>query len=200
VRALICLQKSIFFILAPLDIKPIVTYKPHDTRLYDWGGIVFNKSNRTLTRLQPMKRLLVSTLVLLTLLTTAPAPRAAEEVPYTEGSVFEIAFIRTLPGGFDAYMKFLQTEWKPVNEAAKKEGLILSYEVGVSQPANKDDWDVMLVIEYKNMAALDGLDEKMRDVSEKVAGTSAKQEERSKDRNKIRDIIGTKLVRQLKLK
>ena len=147
-----------------------------------------------------MKRLLISTFVLLALLTVAPSPKAAEELPYTEGSVFEMAFIRTLPGGFDAYMKFLQTEWKAVNEAAKKDGLIISYQVGTAQPANKDDWDIVLVIEYKNMAALDGLEEKMRGIAEKAAGSSAKQEERSQERNKIREIIGTKLVRQLKLK
>jgi len=147
-----------------------------------------------------MKRLLISTFVLFALLTMAPLPKAAEELPYTEGSVFEMAFIRTLPGGYDAYMKFLQTEWKTVNEAAKKEGLIISYQIGTSSPANKDDWDIVLVIEYKNMAALDGLEEKMRDVAEKAAGSSVKQEERSKDRSKIREILGTKLVRQLKLK
>ena len=147
-----------------------------------------------------MKRLLISTLVVLALLTMAPLPKAAEELPYTEGSVFEMAFIRTLPGGFDAYMKFLQTEWKNVNEAAKKEGLIISYQIGTSPPANKEDWDIVLVIEYKNMAALDGLEEKMRGVAEKAAGSSEKQEERSKDRGKIREVLGTKLVRQLKLK
>ena len=147
-----------------------------------------------------MKRLLISTFVLFAAFAMAPTLKAAEELPYTEGSVFEMAFIRTLPGGFDAYMKFLQTEWKTVNEAAKKEGLILSYEVGTAPAANKDDWDIVLVVEYKNMAALDGLEERMRGVAEKVAGSSEKQEERSKDRNKIREIIGTKLVRQLKLK
>ncbi len=147
-----------------------------------------------------MKRLIISTFVLFALLTMVPLPKAAEELPYTEGSVFEMAFIRTLPGGYDAYMKFLQTEWKKVNDAAKKEGLIISYQVGTSSPANKEDWDIVLVIEYKNMAALDGLEEKMRDVAEKAAGSSAKQEERSKERGKIREVLGTKLVRQLNLK
>ena len=147
-----------------------------------------------------MKRLLISTFVVVALLTIIPMPKSAEELPYTEGSVWEMTFIRTLPGGYDAYMKFLQTEFKQVNEAAEKEGLILSYEVGTSPPANKEDWDIVLMIEYKNMAALDGLEEKARDVAEKVAGSSQKQEERSKERGKIREVLGTKIVRQLKLK
>jgi len=147
-----------------------------------------------------MKRLLYSTFALFALLAIVSMPKAAQELPYTEGSVFEMAFIRTLPGGYDAYMKFLQTEWKKVNEAAKKEDLILSYEVGTASPANKEDWDIVLIIEYKNMAALDGLEEKMRDVAEKAVGSSEKQEDRSKERGKIREVLGTKLVRQLKLK
>ena len=91
-----------------------------------------------------MKRLLISTFVVVALLTIIPMPKSAEELPYTEGSVWEMTFIRTLPGGYDTYMKFLQTEFKQVNEAAKKEGLILSYQVGTSPPANKEDWDIVL--------------------------------------------------------
>ena len=72
--------------------------------------------------------------------------------------------------------------------------------VGTASPANKEDWDIVLIIEYKNMAALDGLEEKLRDVAEKAVGPSEKQEDRSKERGKIREVLGTKLVRQLKLK
>ena len=78
--------------------------------------------------------------------------------------------------------------------------MILSYEVGTASPANKEDWDIVLIIEYKNMAALDGLEEKLRDVAEKAVGSSEKQEDRSKERGKIREVLGTKLVRQLKFK
>jgi hypothetical protein len=78
--------------------------------------------------------------------------------------------------------------------------LILSYDVGTSPAANKEDWDIVLLEEYKNMAALDGLEEKLREVAEKVAGSSEKQEERAKERGKIREVLGSKLVRQLKLK
>jgi hypothetical protein len=50
------------------------------------------------------------------------------------------------------------------------------------------------------MAALDGLEEKFRDIAEKATGPSKKAEERAADRGKIREVLGTKLVRQLKLK
>ena len=147
-----------------------------------------------------MKKLLIGIVSALVLLTNVVTPKAAEGLPYTEGSVFEMTFIRILQGGYDAYMKFVQGEWKKVNEAAKQEGLILSYRVGAAPAANKEDWDLVLIIEYKNMAALDGMDEKFRGVSEKVAGSSKEQEKRAEERSKIREVLGTKLVRELILK
>ena len=176
-----------------------MAHEEPDNRRSDGGEVsrlIQSKADST----KPMKRLLISTFALFAMLEIVHLPKAAQELPYTEGSVFEMAFIRTLPGGYDAYMKFLQTEWKKVNEAAKKEGLILSYDVGTASPANKEDWDIVLIIEYKNMAALDGLEEKLRDVAEKAVGPSEKHEDRSKERGKIREVLGTKLVRQLKLK
>ena len=50
------------------------------------------------------------------------------------------------------------------------------------------------------MAALNGMDEKFRSVSEKVAGASKEQEKRAEERGKIREVLGTKLVRELILK
>jgi hypothetical protein len=146
-----------------------------------------------------MKRIVTSALAVLSFWIISTALPAAD-LPYTEGSVFEMTYVRVLPGGWDAYLNFLQTDWKKVNEAAKKEGLILGYHVGASPAANKDDWDLVLVVEYKNMAALDGLEEKLRGVSESVAGPSQKQEQRSMERGKVREIVGTKLVRELLLK
>ena len=133
----------------------------------------------------------------LALLASVSTSKAAESLPYAEGSVLEMTFIRIMPGGNDAYMQFLQKEWKPVQEAAKKEGLILSYHVAAGMAANKDDWDMVLVVEYKNMAALDGLEEKYLVVAEKAAGSNKEQEKRSEDRNKIRQVVGSKLVREL---
>ncbi len=146
-----------------------------------------------------MKRFVTSALAVLALCATLNTLKAAD-LPYTEGAVFEMSYIRVLPGGWDAYLKFLQNDWKKIQEAAKKEGLILSYHVGASPAANKEDWDLVLVVEYKNMAALDGMEEKFRAVSETVAGSNQKQEERSMERGKIREIVGTKLVRELVLK
>lgn len=128
------------------------------------------------------------------------APSFAEEPPYTEGTVMDMTFIRMKPGGEDDYLKYLATTWKALNEQAKKEGLIVSYHVIGAPATTKDDWNLILVVEYKNMAALDGLDAKVRPLIEKMAGSSAKANEAATKRGEIREIIGGKLCRELILK
>ena len=48
----------------------------------------------------------------------------ADDHAYTEGSVVNVAAIRTEYGKFDDYMKYLDTTWKAEQEAAKKAGYI----------------------------------------------------------------------------
>ena len=142
----------------------------------------------------------VLSIALVVTLAALIAPSFAEEPPYTEGNVMELTFVRTKTGGEDDYLKYLAATWKPLNEAAKKDGLILSYRVIGGNPANKDDWDLVLVVEYKNMAALDGMEEKMRPIMEKMVGSSSKANEAATKRGEIREILGSKLCRELILK
>lgn len=124
----------------------------------------------------------------------------ADDMLYSEGPVVDQTFVRIKGGGFDAYMKFLATDWKAMNEALKKDGLILSYRIVGATAANRDDWDMMLEVTYKNMAALDGLDEKSRAVIEKLAGSMAKADEKATQRGEVREIVGEKIGRELILK
>ncbi len=147
-----------------------------------------------------MKQLVKAALLTLVAATVLNLAARAEDVPYSEGSVYDITFIRTKAGGEDAYMKFLATTWKPLQEQAKSDGLILSYKVIGGAAANKDDWDIALVVEFKNMAALDGLEAKERALIEKMAGSATKANEAATKRGEIREILGSKLCREIILK
>ena len=48
----------------------------------------------------------------------------ADDHPYSEGGVVNVARVRTLDGHFDDYMRYLDTTWKQNQEAAKKAGYI----------------------------------------------------------------------------
>ena len=90
---------------------------------------------------------------------------------YTEGTVLEVTSIRTKPGMFDAYMKWLDTTGKQLREDEKKAGLILDYAVYSATPRSPHDPDIYLVITYKNMAALDGLSDRVEPLQKKIWGT-----------------------------
>lgn len=119
---------------------------------------------------------------------------------YDDGPVVNVAFIRTVDGHFDDYMQWLATTWKKQEEAAKKAGLILSYKVMVAEPRNPTDPDIILMIEYKNWAALDGLGSKLDAVSAQVEGSVEKANQSEVERGKIRTVLGSSTVQEAVLK
>jgi hypothetical protein len=58
----------------------------------------------------------------------------------------------------------------------------------------------MLLVETKNMAAFDGMEQKFEEISEKLIGGEEKQKEGAVYRNEIREILGSKVARELVLK
>jgi hypothetical protein len=147
-----------------------------------------------------MKLLSILFAAALLLSLSLPAQSVAQGLPYTEGSVWSIGFVKTVPGMTNDYYRNLADNWLKMNEAAKKEGLVLSYKVLHGSAANTEDWDIMLMIEYKNMAAMDGMAEKMEALSGKLLGSQDTRRVGAVKRNEIREILGGKLVREIILK
>jgi hypothetical protein len=118
--------------------------------------------------------------------------------PYVEGSVWSIQFTRTLPGLSKEYLRTLGSEWKPLMEEATRRGLIRGYRVLICPLSHRDDWDVMLVVEVDNMAALDGYNDRMEGLVKELrggAGCSTLQETHGRPP----DLVGMKLVREITL-
>ena len=82
----------------------------------------------------------------------------------------------------------------------KKDGLILSYKVLRAQPADRQDWDMMLMVEYKNHAALDGLDAKVRAIAAKSVGNDDAQRSLATKRLDVREILGGKVAQEILIK
>jgi hypothetical protein len=125
---------------------------------------------------------------------------ADDSKSYTEGTVSEVTSIRTKPGMFDAYMKWLDTTGKQLRDDEKKAGLILDYAVYAVQPRSPHDPDIYLVITYKNMAALDGLTDRVEPIQRKIWATREAGAKAAIDRESMREVLGTELVRRLDLK
>jgi hypothetical protein len=124
----------------------------------------------------------------------------ADDHPYTEGPVVNVARIRTVDGKFDEYMKWVGTTWKQLEEAGKKAGYIVSYQVMTVEPRGPDDADILLVVTYKNWAALDGATAKSDAISSQVEGSVAAANAAQSDRSKIRRVLGSATMQVLNLK
>jgi len=125
---------------------------------------------------------------------------AMENRPYKEGPVTEVSFVKTKPGMFDAYMKWVATTRKQMIDEEKKAGIIIESKVFTVEPRHPGDPDVILTETFANMATLDGLDDRLDPIMEKVAGSVQKSNEAAVDREKLREVLGSELIREMVLK
>ena len=130
----------------------------------------------------------------------APAYVSGQGRPYTEGSVWEITMVRTTAGMSDDYLRSLGTTWKHTLDEGKKLGIVLSYKVLSANASAADDWDLLLMVEYKNWAAFDGLADKMEPIERKTVGTEDQMRQLMTKRLDIRRIVGSKTGQELILK
>jgi hypothetical protein len=121
----------------------------------------------------------------------------AQEKPYKDGSVWSVGMIKTNANMSKEYLKQLKSTWIAVHDEAVKQGLILSYKVLSGVSANPDDFDVMLLVEYKNMASMEGQDAKWDEIYKKVVGNDDAQKKLSESRLVMRSVYGGKLFREL---
>lgn len=125
---------------------------------------------------------------------------AQSDAPYTEGSVWNVTMVKTKPGMDDRYLKGLAKSFKGTLDEAKKQNLIISYKILLGGAATANDFNILLMVESKNMAALDNAREKFDPIAKKVEGSVEEQEDTMVKRLDIREIIGEKLMREVTLK
>lgn len=126
---------------------------------------------------------------------------SADDHAYTEGAVVSVSSIRTVDGKFDDYMKFVDTNWKQQQEAGKRAGDVLSYQVLNVVPRGPDDPDLLLVVTYRSWAAgLDGALAKNDVIAKIVDGSVATTNDGVSKRAAIRRLLGTTWMQVLNLK
>ena len=118
---------------------------------------------------------------------------------YSEGPVTEVTYLKIEYGHFDEYVEWLNSTWKPLNEAKKKAGLIIDYRVYTARPRKPEEPNVIFMITYPNMAALDRRAEE-NEVAVEMIGSAKEQDAARIARSAYRTRIGTELVREVILK
>ncbi len=118
---------------------------------------------------------------------------------YDQGPVTQVTYLKIEYGHFDEYVEWLNSTWKPLNEAKKKAGLIVDYRVYTASPRKPEEPNVIFMITYPNMAALDRRAEEDVIAAEMI-GTAKEQDAARIARSAYRKRLGTELIREVILK
>jgi hypothetical protein len=124
---------------------------------------------------------------------------AQRGITYNEGPVTAVSYLKIEYGYFDEYVDWLNKTWKPLNEAKKKAGLIIDYRVYTASPRRPEEPNVIFMITYPNMAALDRRVEEDA-LAVEMIGSSKDQDEARIARSAYRKRLGTELIREVILR
>lgn len=121
----------------------------------------------------------------------------AQTKGWKDGTMWTVTMVKTKPGMGDEYLSSLKSTLKLMYDEAIKQGLLVSYKVLTGSSANQDDFDTMILAEYKNMAAMEGHDTQWDAIRDKVIGGAEPEKTLMKNRLEYREILGDKMMREV---
>jgi len=137
--------------------------------------------------------------LLLALLATPVTTRA--QVPYEQGTVTRVVLLSITPGHSDALFADLKKNAIPLWESEKSAGLILNYSLFLNETSSgSNEWDVGYTITYKNMAALDGLPDKVYELRMKHYGSKEDEQKVVDKRVENAKLVSSSLLRDITLR
>lgn len=123
------------------------------------------------------------------------------QVPYNQGPVERVVLLKIVPGHFDAFMADMKTNIEPLWKAEKAAGLIQDYQIFLNTTsANPQDWDLGYSLVYKNMAALDGLPDKVYELRMKQYGDKTAEQKVVEKRVENAQLVSSMLLRNITLR
>jgi len=145
------------------------------------------------------RRIVVGVVGALLLFVAAFSLQAQVKRPWRNGSVWDIAFVKMKPGMEAAYLTYLAADWKREQEELKKEGLTLSYKVIGAESHVPTDWNLMLMTEWKDLATMEAGQQKADALGQKLFGGDQKIQAGYRERLEIREVLGSRLAREIVL-
>jgi len=122
----------------------------------------------------------------------------AQNPNYDVGPVWRVTYYHIKPGQGEAFWKDFRENLKPVYDAVKKEGIITDYKVWTNFTVDTpNDWDVAVGLMFPNWAALDQADAKAATISAKHYGSREAMLDAGKKRNEIREVVMSKVAREV---
>ena len=143
-----------------------------------------------------MRKVLWATLFVVMLLSALPS--YAQSPNYDVGPVWRVTYFHIKPAQGDAFWKDIRENMKPLFEEYKKAGMISDYKVWTNLTVDgPNDWDVAVGILFPNYAALDQVDAKAATISTKHYGSREAMLDAAKKRSEIREVVMSKLAREV---
>jgi len=108
--------------------------------------------------------------------------------------------IKTKTGLTDEYIKQITGTVKPVYDEAKKQNVILDYKILNGEASDRNDFNMLILVAFPNYASFDHFRENMDPLVEKVMGSEKQRTDLAVKRLDIREILGTKTMREITLR
>ncbi|HVG19797.1 MAG TPA: hypothetical protein VNI02_12160 [Blastocatellia bacterium] len=118
---------------------------------------------------------------------------------WRDGSVIVMTFIRSRTGQDLSYLDAIADVWKKQQEALKSEGIITSYRVLQGNAASEQDFNIILMTEYKDFRAMEENADKQTVILQQIARENQASAQVLQD-EKVREFFGVRTVRNILLR
>ena len=135
---------------------------------------------------------------------STPAAAQEGETWETQETVYNVTLVRVHPNMSEQYLNNLKRTWVTGVKEAMKEGLTVDYRVYQTLNTNDRGYNLILVTEHPNLAALDATAEwrdkiqRMGDAIEAIISSEETDRITSTVYPEIRDIMSSKYVREIR--
>jgi hypothetical protein len=119
---------------------------------------------------------------------------------YTPASIWTVTSIRIVSGMDQAYLQYLDTTFKKESDAQVQAGFMKSYKILRTLDDNGASWNMLILREYASLADFEKNAEKADAKTREVSGSDETAMKGYEDRSKIREVLGTRTAREVRLK
>ena len=119
---------------------------------------------------------------------------------YEEGPVWQIMTFRTAPGKTEIHLKNIATVWEHQLKLAVKKGVLVDYKVLTKWSSSPDDWNIMVIEIFPNMASYDTFWESWAAIDAETVDTPEFEERFERLQSTGTEFLGTVFAREVRLK
>lgn len=118
---------------------------------------------------------------------------------YSNGTVWTVTMIKMAPGMDQMYLQYLDSQFKKAEDAQVKAGFEKSYKI-LRTMDDGGEWNMLILREYPSLASMEANEDKSDALAQQTEGTDQAQMQGYQDRSKFREVVGTKVTREIVLK